>query len=105
MATLPCFRCMIAAIEDEEIPIFPLSHLAEHLQGVEVMNRPDCIEVSVRPDVAQDVWMCFPFHLTTALGWDVMRTNLPPAKGQQCHFTLRPRPQPVRMPEDLMHGQ
>ena len=97
--------CMIAAVEDSEIPIFPMASLEPHLQAIEILASAQTITVSISAHQVHDVWMCLPFHLITALGWDAVSPNFPSADGRNCCFTLTPRPTLVRMPVDLMHGQ
>ena len=97
--------CMIAAVEDSEIPIFPLASLVPHLQELEILASASTITISISAHQVYDVWMCLPFHLITALGWDAESPDFPPTDGRSCCFTLSPRPTLARMPVDLMHGQ
>ncbi|CAE6968657.1 unnamed protein product [Symbiodinium sp. CCMP2456] len=96
--------CMIAAAEDDELPIFPLRRLASSLHGLCVSRSHDELQVQVQAHVALDVWLAMPFHLVHAMGWLSEEDNFPPLHPAPSCLKLRQVRQPG-MPVDLMHDQ
>ena len=87
-------RCCVATCTHGDCHFLSLALLAAAVPHFEVRPcRVDSREgwlLSVRPEVAGDCWLGFPFSVVSGIGWSTQVANFPPAGCSPTVFTVLP---------------
>ena len=94
--------CMIAVPEADEIPIQSLSGLAPHIPALSLTPSAAGLQLNIQESAVIDCWMCLPFHLIAALGWESQETFALQGQPGPLLLDLSPRPDALHMPVDIM---